>query len=150
MHWVQSKCQRKLPAASVNSPLSSKPPRTNDNMQRETHTPLKPSSGQSPSTETNTSTHIKKNFRYGRYKASQQRNTSEAQARSQRRISTPSLLSTTCSQCFDQATSKTLTQLIDLIGLPVDLQYRYCKLDLQLPVDLAVTTDRSTVPEPPY
>ena len=82
----------------------------------------------------------KKNFRYGRYKASQQRNTSEAQARSQRRISTPSLLSTTCSQCFDQATSKTLSRLIDLVGLLVDLQYRYCKSDLQLPVDLAGTS----------
>ena len=147
---MQSKCQRKLPVSHVNSPLYN-PTRTTTTMLRETHTPLKPSSRQSPSTETNTSTHThKKNFRYSRYRASQQRNTSEAQARSQRRISTPSLLSTTCSQCFDQATSKTLTQLIDLIGLPVDLQYRYCKLDLQLPVDLAVTTDRSTVPEPPY
>ena len=147
---MQSKCQRKLRAASVNSPLSSKP-----NLGLRQHATRNPNPFETllRAKPINGNKHLhthKKNFRYGRYKASQQRNTSEAQTRSQRRISTPSLLSTTSSQCFDQATSKTLTQLIDLIGLPVDLQYRYCKLDLQLPVDLAVTTDRSTVPEPPY
>ena len=46
---------------------------------------------------TSTHTHIKKNFCCGRYKASQQRNDSKSQARSQRQ----SLLPTTCGRSFD-------------------------------------------------
>ena len=58
---------------------------------------------------TSTHTHIKK-FCCGRYKASQQRNDSKSQARSQRQ----SLLPTTCGRSFDRASSETLSLLIQI------------------------------------